>query len=150
MLDNDIEVAITNKEKAAMMVKAFVSEYSSNYLNEEEKRGRETTKAGNIEALRKENSRHSELDVTFTIGVLKRALFKTRESAQEKHEISYTMLKHLSEGGLNKLLCVFKKIWEEGRIPASWKEAIVIPTRKPGEDPSKLTNYRPIANLSHL
>ena len=32
----------------------------------------------------------------------------------------------------------------------SWKEAIIIPIRKPGKDPSKPVIYRPIALMSHI
>ena len=60
------------------------------------------------------------------------------------------MVKHLSEEGLRKLLCLFNKVWEEGNIPRSWKEAIIIPIRKLGKDASKPANYRPIALTSNV
>ena len=60
------------------------------------------------------------------------------------------MIKHLSEGGLIKVLSLFNKVWKEGQIPRSWKEVIIIPIRKPGKDPSKPINYRPIALASHI
>lgn len=41
-------------------------------------------------------------------------------------------------------------MWEEGRLPQAWKEAIIIPIRKPGKDPSKPPNYRPIALTSNV
>ena len=58
------------------------------------------------------------------------------------------MIKHLSEGGLIKVLSLFNKVWKEGKVPRSWKEAIIIPIRKPGKDPSK--PYRLIALMSHI
>ena len=36
----------------------------------------------------------------------------------------------------------------EGKIPSVWKEAVVIPIRKPGKDPGKPSSYRPIALMS--
>ena len=60
------------------------------------------------------------------------------------------MVKHLSEEGLRKLLCLFNKVWEEGNIPRCWKEAIIIPIRKPGKDAAKPANYRPIALTSNV
>lgn len=38
-------------------------------------------------------------------------------------------------------------LWEEGRLQRTWREAVV-PTRKPGKDPSKPSDYRPIALAS--
>lgn len=35
-------------------------------------------------------------------------------------------------------------------MPKAWKEAVVIPIRKPGKDPSKPTSYRPIALTSSI
>lgn len=60
------------------------------------------------------------------------------------------MLKHLGERSLLKLLKVFNKVWKEGKLPVAWKEAVVIPIRKPGKDPSKPASYRPIALTSTL
>ena len=51
-------------------------------------------------------------------------------------------MKHLSEEGLRKLLYLFMG-WEEENIPQSWKEAIIIPIRKP-------TNCRPFALTSNV
>ncbi len=49
-----------------------------------------------------------------------------------------------------KLLEVFNKVWKEGKLPVAWKEAVVIPIRKPGKDPRKPISYRPIALTSNL
>ncbi len=62
----------------------------------------------------------------------------------------FVMLKNIGEGALLKLLHLYNRVWEEGRLPKKWKEAIVIPIRKFGKDPSKPTSYRPIALTSNL
>lgn len=49
-----------------------------------------------------------------------------------------------------KLLEVYNKVWREGKLPNAWKEAIVIPIRKPGKEPTKPTSYRPISLTSNL
>ena len=46
------------------------------------------------------------------------------------------------------MLHAFNKVWEEGKIPSGWKEAVIVPIRKPGKDASNPANYRPIANFS--
>ena len=37
-----------------------------------------------------------------------------------------------------------------GELPTGWKDAVIIPIRKPGKDPSNPKNYRPIALTSHI
>lgn len=55
------------------------------------------------------------------------------------------MIKHLGDLAYLKLLGVYNKIWEVGKFAVGWKEAVIIPIRKPGMDPSNPMNYRPIA-----
>ncbi len=94
-----------------------------------------------MEALGTKTRSESELDVPFTIGELNRAIAKTENSVPGKDGICYIMIKH--EGGLNKLLSLYNKVWKEERDPVGWKEATIIPIRKPGK-------YRPIALTSHI
>lgn len=84
------------------------------------------------------------------MGELQRALNRTGKSAPGKDKVCYSMLKHLSIENQEKLLMLYNRVWEEGRLPKSWKEAVIIPIRKPGKDPSKPGNYRPIALTSHI
>uniref|UniRef100_A0A3Q2PCB4 Reverse transcriptase domain-containing protein n=1 Tax=Fundulus heteroclitus TaxID=8078 RepID=A0A3Q2PCB4_FUNHE len=90
------------------------------------------------------------MNYPFSIGELKRALCKTRNSAPGKDEVCYIMLRHVSDHVLNKLLILYNKIWKEGRLPCKWKEAIVIPIKKYGKDHSNPGNYRPIALTSNM
>ena len=43
-----------------------------------------------------------------------------------KAETFYIVLKHLRTEGLNTLLILYNKMWEEERIPASWSWLIVL------------------------
>lgn len=90
------------------------------------------------------------MDVPFGITELKRALRRMRETTPGQDEISYYMIKQLSEESLRVMLEFYNKVWEMGVLPQSWKEALVLPIRKPGKDPSKPANYRPIALTSHV
>jgi len=150
VLSSGDEVAITNKEKADLMVKTFVAVHSSNNLTKEGRNGRKKNRDENREVLKRKESREKELDVPFTIREMKRAIENTRRSAPGKDGICYTMIKHLCEGGLTKILSLFNKVWKEGKVPRSWKEAIIVTIRKPGKDHSKTINYRPIALTSHI
>lgn len=71
---------------------------------------------------------------------LRNALDKCKNSAPGKDEIRYRMLRHLSETGIQKVLNLFNKVWEEGTIPAGWKGAVIVPFRKPGKDASNPAN----------
>lgn len=109
VLKTGSEIALTNKEKAEIIVNTFVVVHRSNNLTGEGKRGRGKTKAGKKEALRRKN----ELDIPFTNAELMRALAKTGMSAPGKHRICYIMVKHVRERGLTKLLMLFIKVWKE-------------------------------------
>ena len=79
-----------------------------------------------------------------------RATNRPRPTSPGKDQVCYVMLKHLGEGGFSELRYLYNRVWKEGRLPNAWKEAVVIPIRKPGKDPSKPTNYRPIALTSNI
>jgi hypothetical protein len=49
---------------------------------------------------------------------------------------------------MEALLSIFNNIWDTGKLPPSWKEAIIIPIAKPGKDSTLASNYRPIALTS--
>lgn len=124
---------MTNKEKAEMLVNTFVKIHSSNNLSEEGKRGREETRSENLEALRVMQNDEGEQNVPFSMGELSRALTKTGKTAPGKDEVCYSMLTQLSKEGKKKLLMLYNKVWEEGKVPNSWKEAVIVPIRKPFE-----------------
>ncbi len=60
-------------------------------------------------------------------------------------QICYLMINHLSE-----LLKMSNKIYEEGKLPESWKEAVIVPIRKPAKDCTNPGNYRPISLTSNI
>uniref|UniRef100_A0A3B3Q2D7 Reverse transcriptase domain-containing protein n=1 Tax=Paramormyrops kingsleyae TaxID=1676925 RepID=A0A3B3Q2D7_9TELE len=150
VLSNGNEVAVTNEEKGEMLVNAFAKVHSTNNLSEEGKRGREKTSTENLDALQVMGREDGDQNLPFSLEELSKALAKTGLSAPGKDEICYIMLKHLSDEGKKVLLGLFNKVWEAGRVPKSWKEAIIIPVRKPGKDSSKPSNYQPIALTSHI
>lgn len=60
------------------------------------------------------------------------------------------MLNHLSDLALAVILHLYNKVWQEGQLPGLWKQAVIVPIRKPGKDPTNPANYRPIALTSHM
>lgn len=65
-------------------------------------------------------------------------------------DISYCMLRNLSESSKNVLLRLYNRASVESNLPEEWKKAIVVPICKPGKDPSKPAGYRPRALTSHV
>lgn len=133
-----------------MLVKSFTKVHSSDNLTEEGKQGREQTKEANLGVLRRRESTGDAMDALFTIQEMRRAIAKSGLTSPGKDQVCYIMLKHLGVQTENKLLGLYNKVWEEGRLPSSWKEAVIIPIVKPGKDPANPTSYRPIALTSHI
>lgn len=79
-----------------------------------------------------------------------RAIKSAKNTSPGKDRVCYVMLKHLGKRSLVKLLELFNKVWKEGKLPSEWKEAVVIPIRKLGKDPTNPMSYRPIALTSNL
>jgi len=67
------------------------------------------------------------LDADFEIWELKRVLHRIKRTAPGKDGIYYIMLKYANDRILKVVLDLYNKIWIEGRMPKSWKHAIVIP-----------------------
>ena len=63
---------------------------------------------------------------SFLLNELKDALNKSNQTpADPDGIIYYQFLTHIPEDCLKILLQIFKAIWLSGKIPSSWKEAIV-------------------------
>lgn len=61
------------------------------------------------------------------------------------------MSNELSESSKNIIRVVFyHKIWEEGEVPRVWKEAVIVPVHRPGDDDTNPAHNRPTALTSHV
>jgi ribonuclease HI len=87
-------------------------------------------------------------NVPFSVRELQDALDGSHNTSPGYDEISYEMLKQLPPVGWELLLDIFNHIWQSGKFPSSWHQAIVIPLPKPGKDTSDPNSYRPIALTS--
>ena len=79
---------------------------------------------------------------------LESALQLCKKSAPGSDDIPYEMISHLQERSLSFLLDLYNRIYREGTVPSTWKEAIIIPIPKPGKDTAMVGNYRPISLTS--
>ncbi|KMQ83888.1 rna-directed dna polymerase from mobile element jockey-like protein [Lasius niger] len=81
----------------------------------------------------------------FTYFELKKALSLVHKSTPGPDNISYIIIKNLSEKSLKNLLIFYNRIFKEHTFPQAWQHAVVIPILKPGKDPKSPLSYRPIA-----
>ena len=88
--END-EEAVADKDKAEMMVKAFVKVHSSGNLSEDGKRGREQTMREHNGALGRKECNGNILDPPFTVQEMKRAIEKSRNTSPGKDQICYNL-----------------------------------------------------------
>ena len=81
---------------------------------------------------------------------MKRALAKTGVISPGKDETCYIMMAHLSDTAMGKVLGLYNKVWQEGKLPESWKQVVMVPIRKSGKDLTSPSSYRLIALTSHV
>ena len=144
------QTAICDKDKADLMAKSFAKVHSVDQLTVEGRRRREVTLSNYPDVLVRRVDSREKIDDGFTMAELVRAIKKAKPSAPGGDQVSYVMLKHLGERGMEKLLELYNRVWVEGKLPSVWKEAVVIQIRRPGKDPGKPSSYRPIALTSNI
>ena len=74
---------------------------------------------------------------------LKQTIETTKSKSAGQDNIPYMFYKNFNEGHLKQLLEVYNFVFNSG-IPQQWREAIVIPIRKPNKVDTKAKSYRPI------
>ena len=100
--------------------------------------------------LRDKNKSTTSYNWEFSLFELRAALNTCKPSAPGADNITYTMIQHLHSDSLETLLHLYNRIWLSGRLPRSWREAIVVAFLKEGKDPTCPASYRPIALTSCL
>ena len=77
---------------------------------------------------------------------LARAVHQCKKvSAPGADGITYEMVHHLPTLMFDRLLTVYNRVWEEGKMIPSWKESLVVPILKPNASRERPESYRPIA-----
>lgn len=84
----------------------------------------------------------------FSLAELRWAINRGKGMSDGVDRIGYPMLRHLSEDMEEYLLKVFNLVWRTGKIPARWKEGLVVPIPKANKDPTQPANLRPITLVS--
>ena len=140
----------TNKDKANILASQF-AKVSSEENSSREFLGIKTKyEQENETSIKYNNSNNSILNKKKSLNDLKEAIKFAKKSSPGEDKISYAMYKHLSRTSLDKIVQLFNLIWSKGRLPSSWKHAVITPIPKIGKDPKHPSSYRPIALTSTL
>ncbi|KAL1446969.1 hypothetical protein WDU94_012254 [Cyamophila willieti] len=91
---------------------------------------------------------YEPFNLEFKLEELQNALKNCKSSATGVDNISYPMLQNLSPSALDSLLALFNQVWTSGSFPEVWRNSIIVPIHKPGRDPLRPINYRPISLIS--
>ncbi len=150
VISGEGKTAITEKDKAELLVKTFQKAHSKENLDENYRMKRQEILNQHQDIYTKRPDGIGALDADFEIWELKRVLYRIKRTAPGQDGICYIMLKYANDRILKVVLDLYNKIWVEGRMPRAWKHAIIIPIAKPGKDASIAGNYRPIALTSNL
>ncbi len=97
--------------------------------------------------LKKDNV-ESTMDEEINMNELVMVLNGIRNTATGEDQLSYVMFLIYQIKILEVILYLFNKIWKEGKMPKSWKSALILPFKKSGKDPNNAGNYRP--NISPM
>jgi len=149
VLIEEENIAVVDIDKANMLGKVLERAHRIELGEEYEIRKKEILDK-NPDIMKKRMSNKSCMDLEFSLTELKVALQKCANTTPGIDKVSYTMIKHLSDCMLLKILELYNKIWTEGIIPKIWKKAVVIPIVKPGKNSTNPGSYRPIALTSNL
>ena len=92
------------------------------------------------------------INASLTLQEVKNAIKElgNKKSAVGLDGISYSLLAHLPDSGVECLYAILQKCWQLQLMPDIWKTSIVIPILKAGKNKSEKSNYRPIALTSHV
>jgi ribonuclease HI len=143
-----------NREKADLLAKNFETVSSSaNYSPEflARKIDIETNQTHLFANDAPVTEASEQLNVEFTWDELRVVLSVARKhTSPGADKIAHEFLRRLPELGKMVLLKLFNRIWSTGRIPQSWRHAVVVPILKVGKDPRAAVSYRPISLTSTL
>lgn len=130
----------------ANMLKGSNNKESFNLISEDPRAAENFLKLnyGNIETIKcyRENKSTDEI---MKLEDFDKIISNKRNSAPGKDEISYEILKNLTEEKKQIIVQSLNLIWGEGKLPESLKETLIIPIQKEGKDPNELKSYRPIS-----
>ncbi len=98
-----------------------------------------------------QNTNNTEaVNGTITVSEVKTAIKGLKNSSPGPDKIHAAMLKHLTHQHLQDITYYFNHIWKNHDFPTSWREAHILPIRKPDKEKTLPGSYRPISLTNTL
>lgn len=119
--------AVSNVEKAELLVETFVKIHISGNLSTVDKQHRNQTLLENSGIKESRTASGGDMDLPFTMFELKRAILNARQTTPGKDAVCYSMLGHIKDVSLEAVLRLINMIWNAGRIPLEWKQRVIVP-----------------------
>lgn len=106
--------AVTDGEKADMLVQTFVNVHGSINIGDEGQRGRQAED-------------QLQLDIYQCFNRFTNSLRKAKMFGSGKDHICYIIINHFSESSKDILLELYNEVWDKGILPNIWNEAVLVP-----------------------
>ena len=102
------------------------------------------------EYLRTHRAGHTGPEGDFTTSELESVLRRSGGKAAGKDRVHPLLLRQLPQVGKAALLSLLNRSWREGRVPAAWRTAIIVPIPKKWKPPGDIKSRRPVSLLSTI
>jgi ribonuclease HI len=96
------------------------------------------------------NTNNEEYNKDITLEELIKSLEKVKTTAPGLDQITYTLIKALSNESMSEFLEIINQSFTTGTISKYWKTGLVVPILKPNKPKEQVSSYRPITMLSCL
>ncbi len=128
----------------AQKARSFMNQYAE--VSKIESGKEERAKLKEMKNRMGEYRMEEEYSQVFTMSELESAIQQTKEKKKGGWDgIEPAFIKRLPKCMKEKLLDIYNKSWEEGKVPGSWKKAQIVPILKPGKNPKIRESYRPVS-----
>ena len=138
--------ALSDKAKADLAVNTFAAASRVSIPREDSKVSTEAIRS----YLRSNPATNEGPEKDYTPAELDTTLRTSGGKAPGCDRVHPLLLRKLPPAGKTALLSLLNRSWHEGRLPATWRTAIIVPIRKKGKAPVDVKSYRPVSLLSTI
>lgn len=132
---------VSNEDKADLLVRSFQQVHSDRNVGGDGSIRRELMLEQEGHKLNKNNDNSDVINLFFSLHELGRSIRRGRHTTPGRDGLGYEIFQHMDDFALEEALALINTVWEEGSIPAEWKQPIL----KPGKEAEIPGSYRPIA-----
>lgn len=143
------KIATTGKEKANFLVKHYKHVSSDANLPAETIELQKEYEPKFHRNISQDPDSSKPINFKLTLEEMKNSISTRKDTAMGHDQLSYLMFKHMPDSALGLWLELYNKSFMEYKYPTSWKQANVIPIKKPNKNSNDPKSYRPISLTSH-